>query len=249
MSTLRCHDVCKSFNGARALVDVRLALPPSGVTAIIGPNGAGKTTLLNVLTGFVQADSGRCFVGERETTGWQAHRIARMGVARTFQDLRIIRQVTVRENALLARPGQRGETLLGAVLRVGVKREEAEHVSAVDRVLKHVGLLDNAGDAAGELSYGQQKLLTLACCLATEARVLLLDEPVAGVHSALASAILELLRDLGKRGKLVVMVEHDIRAVREVAEHVTVMDAGRVIATGPCKDVLDRPEIMEAYLG
>src|SRR3990172_9654912 len=124
METFRCDGLCKSFDGICALADLRLQFPPSGISAIIGPNGAGKTTLLNVLTGFLRPDAGLCFLGERETTPLPPHRIARLGVARTFQDLRLILQVSVLENVLLARPNQRGETLLGALLRLGVGAQE-----------------------------------------------------------------------------------------------------------------------------
>ncbi len=249
MPTFRCDGLCKSFDGIRALADVQLQLPAVGITAIVGPNGAGKTTLFNVLTGFIRADTGTCFLGNRETTRLAAHQITQHGVARTFQDLRLIFQIPVLDNVLLARPEQRGESLLGALLRVGVAAEEARNREDAMRLLKFVGLQDKALEMAGELSYGQQKLLTLACCLATEARVLLLDEPVAGVHPEMASRVLNLLRQLRDKGKLVVFIEHDIGAVRQVADHVFVMDEGKIIAQGPPRDVLERPEIMEAYLG
>lgn len=249
MKTFRCDGLCKSFDGVHALADVYLQLPPSGIVAVIGPNGAGKTTLLNVLTGFLRPEAGRCFLGNRETTFLAPHRIAQLGVARTFQDLRLILQTSALENVLLARPRQKGERLLPALLRVGVADEEARNREEAMRLLRFVGLAEKAGDLAGELSYGQQKLLTLACCLATEARILLLDEPVAGVHTEMVSHILGLLAQLRDDGKLVVFIEHDISAVRQVADLVVVMDEGKVIAKGSPREVLDRPEIMEAYLG
>jgi len=249
MTHFRCVGLSKSFDGIRALADVQIELPSSGITAIIGPNGAGKTTLLNVLTGFVRPDRGSCFLGERETTRLPSHRIARLGVTRTFQDLRLILQIPVLDNVLLARPSPLGESVLGAILRLGVPAEEARNCEEAMRLLEFVGLQGQAQDLAGELSYGQQKLLTLACCLATGARILLLDEPVAGVHPEMVSRILALLRQLRDQNKLVVFIEHDIAAVREIANHVIVMDEGRIIAAGPPHEVLDRPEIMEAYLG
>ena len=247
--TFRCDGLCKSFDGIRALADVQLQFPDTGITAIIGPNGAGKTTLLNVLTGFLRADGGRCFLGDRDTTRLASHQIAQFGVARTFQDLRLILRVSVLDNALLARPTQTGESLVGALLRLGVAAEEARNGDVAMRLIKFVGLEDKAQELAGELSYGQQKLLTLACCLATEARILLLDEPVAGVHPEMVSRILDLLRQLCDQGKLVVFIEHDIAAVRQIADHVIVMDEGKIIAEGPPDEVLDRSEIMEAYFG
>lgn len=249
MDTFRCDGITKSFDGVHALAGVDLQFQPSGITAVIGPNGAGKTTLLNVLTGFLRPDAGRCFLGQRETTGLPPHTIARMGVSRTFQDLRLILQTSALDNVLLARPCQRGERLLAALLRFGVAGEEARNREEAMRLLRFVGLEGMADELAGELSYGQQKLLTLACCLATESRIVLLDEPVAGVHADMAARILDLVRQLRDAGKLVVFVEHDISFVREAADLVIVMDEGKVIAEGSPSDVLVRPEIMEAYVG
>ncbi len=135
-----------------------------------------------------------------------------------------------------------------ALFRFGVAEEEARNREAAIRLLRFVGLEDAADELAGELSYGQQKLLTLACCLATEARILLLDEPVAGVHPELIDRILDRLRQLRKQGNLVVFIEHNIAAVREVADLVIVMDEGKIIAEGPPDEVLQRPEIIEAYV-
>jgi len=247
--SLGCEGLSKSFDGTQALQDVRLEFPATGIVALIGPNGAGKTTLLNVLTGFLRPDAGRFFLGERELTGLAPHRIARLGIARTFQDLRLISQVPVLENVLLARPNQKGERLLPALLRFGVAQEESRNREQAMRWLRFVGLDQKASEAAGELSYGQQKLLTLACCLASEGRILLLDEPVAGVHPDMVSQILDLLRQLRDQGRLVVFIEHDIAAVRHVADLVIVMDEGRIIAQGRPGEVLERPEIMEAYVG
>jgi neutral amino acid transport system ATP-binding protein len=245
---LRCEGLTKSFDGVHALVDVHLRFPNSGIVAIIGPNGAGKTTLLHVLTGFLRPDAGRCFCGERETTHLLPHRIAGLGVARTFQDLRLILQVPVLENVLLARPAQRGEHLWSALLRFGVAGEEERNREEALQLLRFVGLEAQVSDLAGELSYGQQKLLTLACCLATGAKILLLDEPLAGVHPEMVTQILDLLCQLCTMGKLVVFIEHDLIAVRQIADLVVVMDEGYVIAQGSPHEVLERPEIMEAYL-
>lgn len=220
-----------------------------GITAIIGPNGAGKTTLLNILTGFLRPNAGQCFLGEREITHAPPHRIARLGISRTFQDLRLVTQVSVLENVLTACPNQRGEQLLSALLRYRVVAEESRNRDAAFRWLRFVELEEQVNDLAGELSYGQQKLLTLAICLATDARILLLDEPVAGVAPQMVEKILGLLRRLRDQGKQIVFIEHDLESVRQVADRVVVMDDGKVIAQGPTREVLDRPEIMEAYLG
>jgi ABC-type branched-subunit amino acid transport system ATPase component len=149
---------------------------------------------------------------------------------------------------MLARPNQWGERLGGALFRFGVAKQELQNTKVAMSLLEMVGLEKTVDEMAGELSYGQQKLLTLACCLATEAEVLLLDEPVAGVHPEMASGIIKLLRKLQAQGKLIIFVEHDISAVRRAADLVVVMDEGKVIAEGLPDEVLEKPEILEAYL-
>jgi ABC-type branched-subunit amino acid transport system ATPase component len=248
METLRCCNLSKSFDGVHALVELDLDFP-SGITSIIGPNGAGKTTLINILTGFLRPDTGRCLLGTREITRLSPFSIARLGIARTFQDLRLIQKVPALENVMLARPRQRGESLIGALLRVGIAREEFQNRDEATKLLRFVGLQEKADDLVSELSYGQQKLLTLATCLATEARILLLDEPVAGVQPEMARNILDLMRALAHNGKQVVFIEHDITAVRQVADHVIVIDHGKIRAQGAAEEVLERPDILEAYLG
>ena len=158
------------------------------------------------------------------------YKIARLGVARTFQDLRLILHLSLLDNVVLARPRQRGERLLGALLRVSVGKEENRNREEAMRLLRFVGLDEKLDHLAGALSYGQQKLLTLACCLATEARILILDEPIAGVHPEMAVRIMALLNDLKEQGKVIVFIEHDIEAVRQLADHLVVMDDGKVIA-------------------
>jgi ABC-type branched-subunit amino acid transport system ATPase component len=245
---LKCVGLRKSFDGVLALADVSLQFPPSGVIAIIGPNGAGKTTLINVMNGFLPSDAGAVFLGEQDLTYMSAHTIARLGIGRTFQDLRLISQVSVLENVMLCRPNQTGERFLPALFGFGVIAEEQANRSEALRLLQFTGLGEHAGTLAGELSYGQQKLLTLTCCLATGARILLLDEPVAGVHPEMASQILNLLQRLCVDGKLVIFIEHDIAFVRQVAESVIVMDKGKIIALGKPSEVLQLPEIIEAYV-
>lgn len=245
---LQCMGVRKSFGGVLALDDVTLQFPESALVAIIGPNGAGKTTLLHILSGFLKQDAGRCFLGEREITRFPAHKIARLGVGRTFQDLRLISRMTALENVLLARPNQIGEKLIAALTPFGFSAEERLNRAAALEYLRCVGLEGKDSELAGELSYGQQKLLSLACCLATEARILLLDEPVAGVHPELSRQILRVLNEFRQRGKLIVFIEHDLQAVVEASELMVVMDHGKVIAQGHSKEVISRPEIMEAYV-
>ncbi|HKQ50361.1 MAG TPA: ABC transporter ATP-binding protein [Phycisphaerae bacterium] len=249
MESLRCVNIRKSFDGTAVLDIAALSLPLSGFVAIIGPNGAGKTTLLNVVTGFMRPDEGKIFLDDVELTRLAPHRIVQAGLARTFQELRLISLISVLENVMLARQCQKGERLWRALTRIGVGANERANKERAMELLEFVGLAEKAHDMAGTLSYGQQKILTLACCIATDARILFLDEPVAGVHSQMAEKILGLLQTLHDDGKLVFFIEHDIPAVRQIAERVIVMDHGVVIADGPPHEVLERPEILEAYVG
>lgn len=248
MPALRCEGLRKVYGGVQAVAGVELEFPDFGIVAIIGPNGAGKTTLLNLLTGFVRPDSGRFFLGDLEITQLLPHRIVQLGIARTFQELRLVRRLSATENVRLGRPLQRGERLRALLSFRALAEEEVRNRAEANRLLRFVGLESTAHQPAGTLSWGQQKLLSLACCLATECDILLLDEPVSGVHPELVLQILELLRRLRADGKLVVFIEHNMLAVRQVADLVIVMDEGHLIAQGPPDDVLERPEILEAYL-
>lgn len=248
MDNLRCAELEKSFNGVRALSGISIDFASQGIVAIVGPNGAGKTTLLNTVTGFSRADSGHCWFGGFDITRLAPYRIAELGIARTFQDLRLVQQVSVLNNVMLARPHQSGESLFGALVRFGVGRQEAKNREEAIRLLQLVGLAQKAMDLGGEISYGEQKLLSLACCLATDARVVMLDEPVTGVHPQLAERILELLQQLRSQHRLIVFVEHDLAAVRQIADRVIVLEGGRIIADGAPAEILERADIMEAYV-
>jgi ABC-type branched-subunit amino acid transport system ATPase component len=249
METLSCDGLYKEFDGTQAIAGVSLRFPETGFTALIGPNGAGKTTLFNILTGFVRPDAGRCFLRGAEITQLAPYQIARLGIARTFQEPRLIFQLSALDNILLARPNHYGESLGGALLRLGVAKEESRNESEALELLDSINLKEAASEPARNLSYGQQKLLNLACCVATGARILLLDEPVTGVHPEVASRILRLIQQYLEWQRLVIFIEHDIHIVHQVAEHVIVMDSGKVVAQGDAMEVLKRHEIMEAYLG
>lgn len=247
-NVIRCEHVSIAFDGIQALADIDVQFPSSGIIAIIGPNGAGKSTLVNVLTGFAHPDAGNCYLGDREITRLAPNRIAKLGVARTFQDVRLIRSISVVDNMLLARPNQLGEKLLPALSRIRVAEQEVQNRAAAMRYLAVVGLEAKALNDAEELSYGQQKLLTFGCCLATECPVLILDEPVAGLDPEMTTKIMDLLRLVAERQKLVIFIEHNLDVVRRTANYVIVMDGGRIIAQGEADEVLKLPEVLEAYI-
>jgi ABC-type branched-subunit amino acid transport system ATPase component len=248
VNRLLCKGLCKSFDGVVALDGVTLSFPSSGITAIIGPNGAGKSTLLNVITGFLKPDAGLCLLDALQIIGKTPNQIARFGISRTFQDLSLIHRMTVAENLALALPNQPRENLLWALLRQRPTSEESAREEKAFQVLELLGLKAMSEERVGDLSYGQQKLLSLACCFVAGSGVLLLDEPVSGVHPHVADKVLAFIQRVRAESKLVIFVEHDIAAVRKIAERVVVMDSGRVIADGGADEVLRRPELMEAYI-
>ncbi len=245
---LEIQNLIKTFDGIRAVDGVSLTVAPQQIVAIIGPNGAGKTTLFNLCTGFLRPDGGAIWFNGRDLTRLPPHRIALLGIARTFQDLRLIRQMSVLENVLLAMPHQAGEGLWGAVWGRRSVREERVNREQAMHWLEFVGLVDKADDLAEALSYGQQKLLSLACCLGTGAETLMLDEPVAGVELATTERILDYIHRLPSLGKTIVFIEHNLSAVQTVADWVIVMDEGKKIAEGTWEQVSQEATVLEAYL-
>jgi ABC-type branched-subunit amino acid transport system ATPase component len=239
----------KHFDGVVALADFSCTLGEGEILGVIGPNGAGKTTLFNVLTGFVRPDSGRMAMQGGDFTALAPHRRARLGIARTFQNLRLIRRISVVENVLLAFKGQAGEQLANVFFRWRkCKGQERRNRAEAMSLLKQVGLGDKANDPAEALSYGQQKLLSIVCCLAADARVILLDEPVAGIAPEMIEKILGVIRDLPRQGKSVMLIEHNLDAVMQVCDRVVFMDAGAKISEGTPRQVRDDPRVIEAYI-
>ena len=249
MSAISFKDLTRAFGGSFALNGATAEIQGARTTAIIGPNGAGKTTLLNILTGFLAADSGQCFLGERKITGMSVEAIARLGLVRTFQEVRLIRQVSVLENVLLAQPRQRGERLGTVLLRSLWRSDEVRIREVALDWLGMAGLMGKKSLLAENLSYGQQKLLSLAMCLAADAKILLLDEPVAGVDPEMKDRILRVLREVRKETTTIVFIEHDLDVVRRAADEVIVMEAGRVLLKGAPEDVLESREVLDAYVG
>ena len=237
-----------AFDGLLAVNRLSLEIFSGDVVALVGPNGAGKTSWFNVVSGFYRPSHGSVSFGGVDITGWPGDRVARLGIARTFQDLRLARGLGVVDNVVLARPVQQGETLLGALfLRRAWARQEETEEAVARSLLQTVGLEEMATSMAHDLSYGQQKLLTLACCLSTGAGLLLLDEPFAGIHPELVARLIQLLGRLASEGKTILFIEHNLEAVKKVAHRVIVMDRGSKVADGG-PDVLERPEVLDIYL-
>jgi ABC-type branched-subunit amino acid transport system ATPase component len=246
---LQVEDVQKSFGGLQALSNVHLEARSGEITGLIGPNGSGKTTLFNIISGFLDPDSGRVLFSGRPIQDLRPHEVARLGLYRTFQASLNPKAMTVMENMLLTPQGQTGEKLLRAAFRRGeVKREERRSLDRAWEMLELVDLAEKADTLVGNLSGGQKKLLSLAQALMADPRLILLDEPVAGVNPKLIQKIVSVIRELQNRGNSFLLVEHNMEVIRRVCNTVYVLDAGIVLASGEPEETLQREEVLQAYL-
>jgi branched-chain amino acid transport system ATP-binding protein len=248
---LEADDICQYFGGVRAVDDFSVHVDEGEVLGIIGPNGSGKTTFFNTLTGIYPPTSGSFRFRGEDITGLPAHRIVEKGITRTFQNLRTFRTMTVRENVIVGQHCQTSTGVLDSLLRTGKhRREEQLTKEKAEELVGLVGLSDLLDRLSCELSYGQQKRLELARALASESQLLLLDEPTAGIPSGDAQELLDLiLRLRQEHGVTVIIIEHNMRAMRHVADRVVAMDRGRKICEGSCDYVLSAECVIEAYLG
>jgi branched-chain amino acid transport system ATP-binding protein len=248
---LEANNLSKSFLGVRALDDYALRLAPLSIHGVIGPNGAGKTTLFNLLTGFLTPTSGTIKLAGRNITGQPADRVARMGVARTFQNIRLFGQLNVIENVKAALQSQSHISLLGTLLSspAFLRRERALEQVALD-LLDRVGLAERRDQIARSLPYGDQRRLEIARAVALNPQILMLDEPNAGMNPAETAALLTLIRRLRDELKItIIMVAHDIPLVMNLCDRIQVLNYGRLIAEGDPATVRNNSEVISAYLG
>jgi ABC-type branched-subunit amino acid transport system ATPase component len=253
-AVLAARGLRRAFGGVAAIDGVDLILPaaaqPAPVTGLIGPNGAGKTTLFNLLSGLTAPDAGRIELLGVDATGWRPDQVARLGVARTFQNLELFGSLTVLDNILVARHQHSHAGTLSALLRLpSGRREERASRAAALAVLGRVGIADLADRPAASLPLGDQRRVEVARALAAEPRLLLLDEPFAGIGAGDAEALLALIREVARDGVSVLLVEHDMRVVMGLCDRVVVLSQGRVIADGTPAEVGDDPAVLAAYLG
>jgi ABC-type branched-subunit amino acid transport system ATPase component len=246
-ASLEVRDLTRAYDGVRAVDGVTLTVGAGSITGLIGPNGAGKSTLFNCISGFARTQRGRVLLDGRRIDRRPPHRVARAGLVRTFQTPRTLARMTVLENVLLAAPRHPGERLLGAVAG---RAREREARSAAGELLGLVRLGPLADDLAGTLSGGQRKLLELARALMAEPRILLLDEPMAGVSPTLRLELLAHILELRNRnGITLLIVEHDLEFVMQACDRVVVMNDGRVIAEGTPDEIRGDERVVDAYLG
>jgi ABC-type branched-subunit amino acid transport system ATPase component len=245
MPILEARNISKFFGGVRAVRDCSIAVEPRTITALIGPNGAGKTTLFNVLNGFLKPDSGTVFVRDKDVSAFPLWKRSRAGLSRTFQLSRIFKNLSLRENLLLALR-EDDDRFFSMVF--GSPTDMAYEPRIAD-ALKIVGLDIDLARPASDLSYGQQKLFDLARAILNPHSILLLDEPVAGINPVLREKLAGILKTLRDQGETVLLIEHDMDFVRQVADAVIVMDQGSVLTQGDPETVLRDPKVLDAYLG
>jgi branched-chain amino acid transport system ATP-binding protein len=251
MALLETANLSMRFGGLMALADLNLAVPVGGLHGLIGPNGAGKTTVFNLMSGFLRPTGGRIFWDGREVTGEPPHSLTTLGIARTFQNIRLFSELSVLDNVLLGFHCRERATWAEAVLRLRRYRQEERDCRARGvALLSEVGLAAVADQPAGKLPYGHQRRLEIARALATGPRCLLLDEPAAGLNPQETLELIAFIRGIQERYDLsLLIIEHNLRLVMGLCQHLTVLDHGLTIAAGPPAAIRKDPAVIRAYLG
>ncbi|TAM86366.1 ABC transporter ATP-binding protein [bacterium] len=251
MPELETRHLVKRFGGMQAISDCNLRIAGGSITGLIGPNGAGKSTVFSMISGFLRSDGGEIWFKGRRIDGLPAHRVARLGIIRTFQTPHELRELSVLENLMVVPRSQFGESLAGLLPFGGrrVRKEEHEIEERAIAVLRTVGLEHHAQHRAADLSGGQKKLLEIARCMMCNPKVALLDEPTAGVNPSLINDLMEVIRVLHNGGVTVVIIEHNMNVVMRLCGHVVVLDRGAVMCEGTPDSIQRDERVLAAYLG
>lgn len=250
MKLLELADVTKVFGGLTAVSDLSFEVDKGSIVGLIGPNGAGKTTVFNCITGNYRPEQGTIYFKGRNITGIKPHKIVELGIARTFQSIRLFAQLPVLENVLAGRHCRMRAGILACMFHTpAMRREEEESVKRCMAELEFVGLADHYADVASSLAYGQQRLLEIARALASDPALLILDEPAGGMNDQETAELVQLILQLRKRDITILLIEHDMRLVMKICEKLIVLEHGALIAEGTPEQVRDDPDVVKAYLG
>ena len=243
---LKIKKVSKSFGGVKAVNDCSFEIEEGKITALIGPNGAGKTTLFDIISGLIRADLGSILFKDKDLARMSPHKIADLGISRTFQQVRLFKNLTLLDHLEMAQSTDDSNLLKQMVASSKVPAQKEKEYAGI---LKDFGIKKGLHDLAADLSYGQRKLLQMAMAFAKPHELLMLDEPVAGVNNVIQNHIESLLLEFKKRGETIMIIDHDMAFVRKLADHVVVLESGKLLTQGLPDKVLAEREVIEAYLG